>query len=135
MMKMAVCDLPDYSGFIHLYIQSCCKLSTALGQKILVSKMDVGKRLWIIIVIKPAWTVRPVVHFCFLWDTCLKDIQYDWRLCGCWCISLMFCRTVREAFLFFTVGKCFLRLFFLIVVSPHVWDLREILSLRKVRIL
>lgn len=54
---MVVCHLPDYLGFIHLVRE----LSLAAGQILLVSKMDVGEKVWIVIAIKQREEVRPVL--------------------------------------------------------------------------
>lgn len=50
MVIMAVCHLPDYSGFIHS-CKSFRKLTVAAGQILLVSKIDVGKKVSLVIAI------------------------------------------------------------------------------------
>lgn len=96
MVIMAVYDLPDYSGFIHSFTRFSCKLSTALGQILLVSKMDVGKSIWIVIVINQHEQWDLWFTFIFL-ETIVWKIHSTIEDCGQWCTSLMFCRTVKEA--------------------------------------
>lgn len=120
MMIMAVCDLPDYSGFIHSYIRSCCKLSTASGLILLVSKMNVGKRLCVVIVIKQheqwdLWFTSVFLDNCLMiYSMNVDSDAFLWCFAGLWGKVSSASQLVSVSF----------KLFFLIVVSPHVWDFR-----------